>query len=192
MRSWQSTIMATVIGIGMALATSTAALAGPGGPVIYDEDHLKCYKVLKDAIQSSTALSRTRAVGLASKQFGQERCKVQTKAAFLCAPTVKFQVNDQQVPNDQLGGQLDSDFLCYKMKCENDQARTLTIQDQFGQRNITIKPAQMLCSPAHKINWPLIPCQQAGAPACAGECPPGETCDFSGAACLCHPVDPVP
>ncbi|MBI3244878.1 MAG: hypothetical protein HYZ50_00045 [Deltaproteobacteria bacterium] len=190
MRSWQSIILMTVMGIGVALVTSTAALAGPGSPVIYDEDHLKCYKVLKDAMPAGA-----RVVGMANKQFGPERCKVQTRAAFLCAPTVKFNVNDQNVPNDPLGGDLASDFLCYKMRCENDLTRTMTVQDQFGTRNIVTKQAQMLCSPARKINWPTIPCNNAIAPACSGECPQGFTCDLPDAAaatCECRPILTVP
>lgn len=184
MRSWQSTIMATVMGISAALVTSTA-FGGPG-PIVYEEDHLKCYKVLKDpAVRPTVALAKTRVVGLANSQFGQERCKVQTKAAFLCAPTVKFQVNDQPVPPDPIGATLDTDFLCYKMRCDNDQVRTVPVQDQFGQRNIVIKQAQMLCTPALKPGWPLIPCENAGAPACAGECLTGGICSFD-AAMGCH------
>lgn len=190
MRSWQSTIMATVMGIGVTLMAS-AAFAGPGGaPVIYDEDHLKCYRVAKDAMPTGT-----RVVGMANKQFGPERCKVQKRAAFLCAPTVKFNVNDQNVPNDPLGGQLDTDFLCYKMRCENDLTRSMTVQDQFGTRDIVTQQAQMLCSPAQKIGWPTIPCNNAAAPACSGECPTGYTCDLPDAAaatCQCRPVNTVP
>ncbi len=108
MRSWQSTTMAMAIGLGLMLVAATTF--AQSGPAVYEEDHLKCYKVLKDpAVPPTVALAKTREVGLANSQFGQERCKVQTKAAFLCAPTVKFQVNGFQVPPDPIGEEIDTD-----------------------------------------------------------------------------------
>jgi hypothetical protein len=53
------------------------------------------------------------------------------------------------------------------------------LRDQFSEgpeRRLKIKPAQLLCTPVVKFQPPLIPCQQASAPACAGECPTGSTC----------------
>ena len=156
------------------------------GQVLYDEDHLKCYKVVRDELPPGTRLAE-----LSNHQFGDEKCKLQKRASFLCAPTVKWKIDDAIVPNDPRGDALDTDFLCYKVRCANDQKREITINDQFGERRIQTTKAQLLCTPAVKVGWPNVPCGAASAPACAGQCPqqpgvPPLVCaPVGGGACGC-------
>jgi hypothetical protein len=179
-----SMIVTVLLGAYVGLAASTAF-----GQVRFDEDHLKCYKVVRDELPHGT-----RNVELSNHQFGDELCKVQKRASYLCAPTVKWKVDGQIVPNDPRGDALGSDFLCYKLKCANDQKREITINDQFGERRILTTRAQLLCTPARKVDWPNVPCAAASAPACAGECPqqpglPPLVCAPAGGggACTCVP-----
>ncbi len=180
----KSTLL-SLLGACLAVAFSTTAFA----QVVFEEDHLQCYRVVQDQMPPGTRLA-----GLANRQFGDQKCKVRTRASFLCAPTVKYRVNDQLVPNDPRGEQLESDFLCYRMRCEDDQQRQVLIDDQFGVRPIVTSQGQMLCTPARKVNWPNIACGDASAPACAGDCPPNPggpplVCApaVGGAGCQCQP-----
>jgi hypothetical protein len=181
----KKSILLPLVGACLAVAAATTAFA----QVIFDEDHLQCYRVLQDMVPPGT-----RIADLSNRQFGDQKCKVRTRASFLCAPTVKYRVNDQLVPPDPRGGQLRTDFLCYQMRCQDDQQRQILIDDQFGVRPIVTSQARMLCTPARKIDWPNISCGEASAPACAGECPPNPggpplVCAPAGggAGCQCLP-----
>ena len=66
------------------------------------------------------------------------------RASFLCAPTVKWEIDDAIVPNDPRGDALDSDFLCYKVSCANDQKREITINASSG--NEESRPRRRSCS----------------------------------------------
>jgi hypothetical protein len=175
-------IIPALFGACLTLNASTAP-----AQVIFDEDHLKCYKVVRDELPNGTRLAE-----LSNRQFGDDTCKVRTRASYLCAPTVKWKVNDQIVPNDPRGEQLDTDFLCYKMRCANDQKREILINDQFGERRILTTTAQLLCTPAVKVGWPNVACGDASAPACAGDCTqvpglPPLVCTPAGGSCTCQP-----
>jgi len=39
-------------------------------------------------------------------------------------------------------------YLCYKLKCAQRTANTVTVTDQFGSRPVTGKVPNMLCAPA--------------------------------------------
>jgi hypothetical protein len=180
----KSTLL-SLLGACLAVAVSTTAFA----QVVFEEDHLQCYRVVADAMPPGT-----RIVDLANRQFGDDKCKVRKRAAFLCAPTVKYRVDEQLVPDDPRGERLESDYLCYRMRCQNDQQRQILIDDQFGVRPIVTFQGQMLCTPARKVDWPNIPCGDASAPACAGQCPPNPggpplVCAPAGggAGCQCQP-----
>jgi hypothetical protein len=121
---------------GLPTVNSTAfAQVIPG-----DRDHLKCYEVLQD--QNPLV---DREVDLVNK-FGLEpNCHVATKARLFCTPVSKFIAGGNG--NDYRGAELDTDFTCYKVECPPNPIKELAIDDQFGDRNIRIKDARMLCTP---------------------------------------------
>lgn len=176
-------IAASLLGGALMLAAAGTASA----QVVFEEDHLKCYQVLKDEAPAGSRLAE-----LSNRQFGDESCKVRTRASFLCAPTVKYAVDGHFVENDPRGTQLESDFLCYKMKCDDDVKREILINDQFGERKILTRDAKLLCTPTFKVDWPNIACGDASAPACAGDCPqvpglPPLVCAPAAGQCSCVP-----
>ena len=55
------------------------------------------------------------------------------------------------------------DYLCYKIACPRQQPLPqLVIRDQFGRRDVFIKPPKFLCAPAEKENQPTP--QPTGTP----------------------------
>jgi hypothetical protein len=189
--------MVTFRGVSLALALSGIAFA-QGGPIVLPEDHLKCYNVTADELGGPPVPPPVPAT-LFGHQFGKEECRVVQKAALFCAPNVKCvtDANGQQVCDaPPTGGQLQTDFLCYKLRgCKPLQERELTVVDQFKQRKIKIKPAQMLCTPARKVPPPPPFCGNSKAPLCGGECEKAdEICrtDSTGQRCECQPATPPP
>lgn len=123
-------------GISAFAAVQTPAFAQviPGDP-----DHLKCYEVVKDQNQLDT-----KEVDLVNK-FGLEPgCDVTTKAR-LCTPVRKFVEGGNG--NDPRGTALNTDFTCYNVQCPPNPLKRLEIDDQFGNRDIGIMNARMLCTP---------------------------------------------
>lgn len=128
---------ALVLGISALAAVQTPAFAQviPGEP-----DHLKCYEVLKDQNQLDE-----KEVDLINK-FGLEPgCDVTTKARMFCTPVRKFVEGGNG--NDPRGTALNTDFTCYNVQCPPNPSNRLAIDDQFGDRDIGIKNARMLCTP---------------------------------------------
>src|SRR4029077_18582301 len=156
-----SMIIPLLLGACVSLRASTAV-----GQVLYDEDHLKCYKVVRDELPQGTRLAE-----LSNHQFCDEKCKVRKSASYLCAPTVKWKVDDALVPNDPRGDALDTDFLCYKVSCQDDEKREITINDQFGERRIQTTKAQLLSTPAFKGGWQNVPWGEPRPPPGAAQCP---------------------
>lgn len=170
-------LLAAGLGLSLAIASSGLALAQP---VVVDEDHLKCYRVLKDP--NASALD----VDLFNEQFGREDCRVRTKAAYFCAPTAKCPDGINPPCDDPLGQELQTDLLCYRLACKDPKARELIVADQFGRRPIVIQQAQLLCTPAVKlIQRPA--CGDAQAPTCGGFCRvAGQDCLPVAGAALCR------
>lgn len=105
-----------------------------------EADHLKCYQVQKDQKDPEV-----KEVDLVNK-FGLEpACHVSTKARLFCTPARKFV--DGGNGNDPRGAELDTDFTCYNVQCPPNPSRRVEIDDQFGDRDIGIKNARMLCTP---------------------------------------------
>jgi hypothetical protein len=128
---------ALVLGLNNGVLVDTAAFAQviPGEP-----DHLKCYQVKKDQNQLDE-----KEVDLVN-QFGLEPgCHVFTKARLFCTPVRKFIEGGNG--NDPRGAALQTDFTCYNVQCPPSPNRRLEIDDQFGDRDIGIKNARMLCTP---------------------------------------------
>ena len=168
---------------------AAAALAGggfvrPEGPLAQgfppEADHLKCYQIREDF-----ALRHTEIVDLFNEQFGPETgCQLLTTGLFYCAPTQKFRSHDPD-GDDPRGPELQSNFLCYQVRCKANPERSIVVDDQVGQRVIEIQDAKMLCTPTTRV--PGEPCEES-APACGGVCPPGETCEASPqrGGCFCE------
>lgn len=185
MQSRQLLMMVTLLGTGLVLMTSGHALGQ-----VFEQDHLKCYKVLKDSNPVGSHV-----VDLLNRQFGEEKeCKVNNKAAYLCAPTRKVSVDGSLVENDPFGFAIDNitdDYLCYKLRCPNPKETTVVIRDQFSvpgqKRELTIKPAQLLCTPVQKLEPPpTTPCEQSGPPLCGGVCTsPLLKCTATPNGCFC-------
>lgn len=133
-RRWLVT-SALALGIIAAVNTPGFAQVIPGEP-----DHLKCYEVLKDQNQLDE-----KEVDLVNK-FGLEpNCDVTTKARMFCTPVRKFVEGGNG--NDPRGAALNTDFTCYNVQCPANPTKRLAIDDQFGDRDIGIKNARMLCTP---------------------------------------------
>jgi hypothetical protein len=173
----------------VALFGSSLVLLMPGGArgQIFEQDHLKCYQA-RDSNRGGR-----HAVELFNRQFLGEKCKVSNKASYLCAPTIKVSVDGVIKGDDPRGDAIDKitdDYLCYKLSCQDPVERTVLVDDQFGRRELKIKPARLLCTPVDKIAPPPIRCEQSGAPVCGGDCShvPGTVCHQSaaGAGCVCQ------
>jgi hypothetical protein len=127
------------------VATGLPALNAGAQIIPGEADHLKCYQVIKDE-----AVPAIKEVDLVN-HFGLEPgCHLKVKARTYCTPVRKFIQGGNG--NDPRGGALATDFTCYKVQCPPNPTRRLTIDDQFGQRDIGIRDARMLCTPTILIN----------------------------------------
>ncbi len=108
-----------------------------------DPDHLQCYEV-RDSNKSVG-----EAVKLLNRQFGLSECKVDLRSVQLCAPTAKFSDGSPE-GDDPRGNALETDFLCYKVRCEPPNQAAAVVSDQFGERKMKIGAARTLCTPAKK------------------------------------------
>jgi hypothetical protein len=179
MRSTALWLFATAVFIGASLMIGSLAHAG----TTPQPDHLKCYQVVQD-----TNTREKEIVTLFNQQFGQEpECTLITKAPLFCAPTEKFSRNSPE-GDDFRGGALETDFLCYKVQCDNREKQNILVDDQFGTRQITIKDARLLCTPAKKVIPPTPLCENTTAPQCGGFCDvPGKVCKpVAGTANFCR------
>ena len=111
-------------------------------------DHLECYKI-KDPLKAKYTATLTPEQVQFLTQTG---CQIKAPAKFFCIDVEKSNV--QPTPPMILGGQTTRDYLCYKLKCIKNQI-PVPVEDQFGQRTITIKKADHICAPAHKIGFPF-------------------------------------
>jgi hypothetical protein len=173
---------AVVVGVTVLVGQSGTGLAQvpPGA----EADHLKCYTVVKDQNIKDKVI-----IDLFNKQFGTEsECSLLTKAPLFCAPSAKA-VGTNPPGDDPRGPKLESDFLCYRVRCPKLEKREIPlVDDQFGKRSITIKSAQLVCAPATKMVTPPTPCGQS-FPECNGTCDTGQECkqDVGADTCSCQP-----
>ena len=125
------------------VALAGAMLAGPAGA---QTDHFKCYKI-KDVGAFKTA---TADIIPSSLSFVGENCSLKGKAATLCVPASKTNVNVVEPVGsfpDVSGDALTGAVLCYKAKCPSADAPTIQVNDQFGTRNITKGKVAKICGP---------------------------------------------
>ncbi len=127
----------------LALSVNTiAAMNTPGFAQVIpgDPDHLKCYEVFKDQNQL-----HEKEVDLVNKYGLEPGCHVTTEAQLFCTPARKFIEGGNG--NDPRGAALNTDFTCYNVQCPPNPRKRIAIDDQFGDRDIGIKNARMLCTP---------------------------------------------
>jgi len=161
MRSATLRLFAMAVFAGASFMMGSVARAG----VTPKPDHLKCYQVVNDTNSRDKEI-----VDLFNQQFGPELgCTLVTQAPLFCAPTEKR--SGPAEGDDPRGPALQTDFLCYKVKCPKRDKQDILVNDQFGQRVLTIKDAQLLCTPTVKASPPPFCGQEAGSPQCSGSCP---------------------
>ena len=136
---------------GLSLLYAAAALvlfttANAGAQLVPNFDHLKCYAI-KDF-----APPKTYKVDLLPEQkppFNLETgCKLVVPAKLFCIDVVKQNV--QPAPPGAAPGPKAYDYLCYRLVCPKQTLPTLVVTDQFGHRDVTVKPPKFLCAPATK------------------------------------------
>jgi hypothetical protein len=170
--------------------------ATAGAQIVPNFDHLKCYAI-KDF-----AAKKIYKVDLLPEQqppFNLEAgCKLVVPAKLFCIDVIKQNV--QPPPPGAAPGPKAYDYLCYKLACPKQQLPTILVHDQFGSRDVVVKPPKFLCAPATKeilhqtpspstTPTPVPPTETptatrtpgcafdtvAGGGQCAGPCPPSTT-----------------
>ena len=138
MRHLHHGLLAAGLVTGLSLLIPTGAAFAKGEP-----DHLQCYDI-KDSHPSVV-----KVVKLLNRQFGASECKIDLHALQLCAPTAKF-TDASDDGDDPRGPALETDFLCYKVRCLPVNQAAAVISDQFGERKARIGAARTLCTPTKK------------------------------------------
>ncbi len=121
-----------VVGLG-ALLLAAPALAQT------TSDQLSCYRVRDSAPRARYSLTLTNAAGSAT-------CRIKVPAVLACLETAKSGVSPVP-PGGGPTGAVGS-FLCYALKCGRSASASTTMQDQFGQRTVTLRGVTVLCAPA--------------------------------------------
>jgi hypothetical protein len=127
-----------------ALALGTAGAAHAGLPVL--ADHLRCHKIKDTALK----VTYTGTLQSGHPAFPDEACTIKTPAKLLCTPVTKTIVGEVPgvVALGAIGGGLEEQFACYKVKCEK-TTFDVEMSDQFGTRSMTVKAPKWLCAPAN-------------------------------------------
>ena len=146
-RSFLSILVATLFaGVGVSQA------AGPA-------DHQQCYKIKDTAAKASYTADLSPSDAAYAESVG---CTISVPAKMLCVDVVKSNVDP--VPPGADAGESAQQSLCYKLKCPKDQP-TVSVEDQFGSRMVTLKSSRYLCAPIPAVLPP-------GTCAVAGDCSP--------------------
>jgi hypothetical protein len=128
------------------LGASMVGVPSVGAQAEVDFDHLGCAEVTKDSNPKEEQL-----VDLENKLGLEPGCALVTKAAYICAPTVKFRLDEIDPSGDDPRGEgYSHNMLCYKVSCDKREKQLITLDDQFGQREIQIKEAKLLCTPGEE------------------------------------------
>jgi len=153
-------------------------------------DHLKCY-VITDPLKAKFQLDLTPE----QTQFLPEPgCILKAPAKLFCIDVAKSNV--QPTPGGPpVQGENARDYLCYIVHCpKTNQNLALPVEDQFGQRTVTIKPPKLLCAPANKVGVPPRPTPTpCGPPPNPTPTPTPRACgiDPQGAQCSGDCPDPM-
>ena len=151
-------------------------------------DHLICSKVRDSGARGRFQVTLTTVAGAQS-------CIVKTPAKLACVEAAKTAVSPTP-PGGGPGGSAAGAFLCYRAKCPRPAANSTNAQDQFGQRTISIRTAQLFCAPATiaapppGVTTTTLPGVQGACEfrndQCQGSCGPGARCRASAGAGACE------
>lgn len=203
--------------LGLFTAPAILGVFLVSAPAFAQFDHLKCYKI-KDNQRVFVASAHTvDLVPEHSPPFDPEDCTVKMKAKFFCTDVRKENV--LPLPPGAPAGPDTTQYVCYKFKGRCSPAvpvgLTVDVTDQFASGSIEIKKAGMLCAPADldlgtttsttsttssTTTTPVSStttstgqaCYASTAPACGGQCPPGNSCRDIGGFCFCFDDNALP
>jgi hypothetical protein len=160
--------------LGMAVLGATAATVASA-----QIQHLKCYKIADPQEKAKYTADLT---GIKPGPG----CTIVIPAALVCEPIME--VNLSPAPPGSNGAATGKGFACYKVKCKNTKTPVPPVQlkDQFGDRDVTVKTAKLVCEPLVTG----IGCGDSTFPQCGGICPSGQVCQayelFTGTDLDCH------
>ena len=160
-------------------------------------DHLKCYKV-KDFLKVKPFKADLIPEQVAAGFQIEQGCKIVMPAKLFCIDVRK--TNVQPPPPFVVNGTGNArDYLCYKIACPKPPTLPqLVIRDQFGRRDVFIKPPKFLCAPAEKENQPTPVPTRTPTPVPTFTPPPQPTatrtptCEFNTATGQCGGPCPNP
>lgn len=136
-------------GLSIAAAAATLVLimrATASAQLVPIFDHLKCYNI-KDFAPHK--LYKLDLIPEQKPPFSSELgCRIVVPAKLFCIDVIKQNVVPP--PPGAAPGPKASDYLCYKLVCPKTPLPMLVITDQFGARDVQIKPPKFLCAPATK------------------------------------------
>jgi hypothetical protein len=179
--------------VTVVLTLVASALASGASAQI--NDHLECFKI-KDPLKLNAVVD----LDALQDRFdvatvGLKGCVLAKKATMFCVPVTKS-VRPATPPTPAtglVGPPLQTDQLCYKLKCPKPTVTSVQVVDQFAQRQIAGFVPAFLCAPAIKSDATPT-CLDSAAPQCAGPCPdPTELCrpkNDGTPGCDCFPNNP--
>ena len=122
---------------------STFALVGAHAVVAraQSHDHLRCYRV-------SDRAGTDAGIEIATLPFGlSPGCKVKASARELCVPTTADVLTTGQEAASDIGGEdLQSERLCYRIKCPQRTLPQIAVADRFGARSVSLGKAARYCT----------------------------------------------
>src|SRR5690242_5759805 len=134
-----------------------AALVGSASAQV--ADHAKCYKIKDPLLLHGVVDLDSPDVGLSAG------CRI-SKAMLYCVPVTKQVVSaaNGSTPITPLvvQGPNPGDRICYKINCGTSTLAPRELTDQFGDRTVALKNAQLLCVPAVQ-GPPPAPASTVGA-----------------------------
>ena len=131
------------------LSVSVALLFGVAGfanAAEHNRDHLKCYRAAEQPVQRSV-------VDLDTSLFGIDAgCAVTSAVRELCVPAAA-DVLAGGTEDDAISGEnLESERLCYRIKCPRRSRPALQVSDRFGTRTVSVGRPKIFCTAARPVD----------------------------------------
>ena len=143
------------------LTSSSSVLAQVQRPVEIVDSHLVCHRANNLDPTPTQAIKAKFAANLNQQEYSLDSCRINTRKIELCVPATKrvsyfagTQYPQVLADNGVEPQPIKNDFLCYKMRCrDNDERpREQIVADQFGQKKIELLPrVYKVCVPAWKV-----------------------------------------